>query len=936
MPTIRPSSKQVRKNIYTDVPQQFPGIYREEGPIFVDFVKAYYKYVDTRQNDFREAFSIRDIDTTFERFLIYFKKKYLNALPLKPDNDTRFLLKHIQDLYRRKGSTESIELLFKMFFDEEIEVFYPSYYVLRISDSKYGSTRYLEMQPVMSIENYPIRKGDKISGDTSKATAFVDEIVFQNIKGLIVPTIYMSNIRGEFTTDDNLNVQGRRNNTIIDQSAGQRIHGSISNLAVKLANRAAGNKVGDRLIVRSKKDGINATASVAAISEAATAVIDFSITDGGWGYSAAVSDNIIQTSTGTIAYRLFPDTVFNSGYTPNANQSAFPKIGDYFISDSTYSAGTARYNSGESTLNGTTNFAYGQVVGVDTTNNLVFIDFATEGHALNLTNNTLYDVTPNAQNGYDVYFYDKGYLISGTNIATEFSLYVSGGSYEAGLDAFFEDNINGRKRFDVTNSGTITTADYNAVNAYFNSELTDATQRAWIKTNIEQYLLDNIDKVVGGRSATGYWPSVTAAEFINDTYPHVNPGTGYPKTGFATAASPFNDTAKYRIGSITDTETVSFIPDVIGDFLDVQLENQTNPAFTNYGMSGAGFENLNTTLLDAFDPVTYIIGSIDSLVVTNNGQGYQADVKSLITQTEVAKYDRRDMGILFESPTFVIQAGDIMTQTIQVEQFETGQFDDYTVKAKFLRREGDVFYFRPNSFYQFDADLPISFRGESYNVLRIVADDNSLPIGQNAVIDGQAQFARGQIEQLNILTTGFRFQDGEEVEIIGDEKLLRTTDSNGAVVTIANPNYGNVVALADASVLGTGTSEAGWLTTTSFLNDPTKVIHDNYYYQEYSFDIRSIVSPDDYEEMVKDIVQPSGTKQFNSSLINTLNYVNVDLDASMEVYTFSYEPISTETANTVVDTLGVEVDNVVTDELVATIQALDETLSNQVTEDINN
>ena len=79
MSTVRPSSKQVRKNIYTDIPQQFPGIYREEGPIFVDFVKSYYEYIDTRQNDFRDAFAVRDIDTTFERFLLYFKKKYLNV-----------------------------------------------------------------------------------------------------------------------------------------------------------------------------------------------------------------------------------------------------------------------------------------------------------------------------------------------------------------------------------------------------------------------------------------------------------------------------------------------------------------------------------------------------------------------------------------------------------------------------------------------------------------------------------------------------------------------------------------------------------------------------------------------------------------------------------------------------------------------------------------
>ena len=934
MSTVRPSSKQVRKNIYTDIPQQFPGIYREEGPVFVDFVKSYYEYIDTRDNDFRDAFAIRDIDTTFERFLLYFKKKYLNALPLKGPDDTRFILKHIQDLYRRKGSKESVELLFRMFFDNEIEVFYPSYYILRVSDSKYGSTRYLEMAPVLTIKDYPIRKGDRISGDTSKADAFVDELVFQTIDGLIIPILYLSNLNGAFTTDDNLRVQGARNGVAVDLYPGQEIFGSITDAPIERSNRSAGNKPGDNVIIRSHKAGINATAAVAEISEAETAVIDFNITDGGWGYSVAVIDNVIQTSTGTIAFQLFPGNYADT-YTPQADRSGFPKIGDYFISDSTLSAGTARFNSGESGLSGNTNFAYGQVVGIDQDNNLVFVNFTSINHSLITTDDTLFSKPTNNtepfRNGFDGYFYDKGYLISGVDIASEFSLFVNGGAYETGLNLFFEEDINDRKRFDVTDTGTITIADYNAVNEYFNGELTSPDQRDWIRENIEKYLVANIDKIVGLRGdLTGYWSAITNANFINDSYPHVNPGTAYPKSGYLSAVSPFNNTASYRIGEIADAETVSFIPDIIGDFLDVRLDS------SNYGMSGDLFETLGTTIAEAFKPITYNIGTIKSLVVTDNGQGYQSDVKSLITQTEVAKYDKRDVAVIFADVRFSgYQVGDVFEQTIQVEQTQSGILEDYTVRARFLRRVGDIFYFRPISFYQFDKNFPIRYRGESYNVLSVARDDLSLPIGRNAIIDGAAEFARGQIKSLNILTTGFRYEDNELVDIIGNEPLLKTTDSNGAVVTIANPNYGRTVATSHLEVLGTGTTEAGWLTTTSFLNDPTKVIHDNNYYQEYSFDIRSILAPETYTEIVTDVVQPAGTKQFGSSLINTTNYVNVDLDASMEIYNLSVQPLAQEVANTNVSTLGAEVSNSIVGDLVAVIQSLDEDLSDQITTDIN-
>jgi hypothetical protein len=945
MTLIRPSSKQVRKNIHTDIPSQFPAIYREEGPLFVEFVQAYYKYVDEQENNFRDAFSIRDIDTTFERFLVHFKKKYLDGLPLNTVTDIRFILKHIQDLYRRKGSKESLELLFRMFFNEEIEVVYPGYNILRISDSKYGASRYLEMKAVRTYRDYSIRKGDKIVGDTSKAEAFVDEIVFQNINGLIVPIVYLSNLFGKFTKDDSITVFGVRDGIEVTLFPNEIIYGSISEAPIDAGSQATGNVVGDRLLVRSKKSGFKATAAVSKVKEASTAVIEFKIQDGGWGYSVDIESNDVQISNATMAFRIFSDVVFASGYTPNADRSILPQIGDYFISDGTYSAGTARYNTGDSTLSGNTNFAYGKVIGVDTINSLVFVEFFGPQFAINTSDPTLYQTSTVESAGFDVYFYDKGYKVSALNILTEFGTYVNAGNVGQ-LQFFFEESINGRQRFDITDSGAITSADRQALDDYFNAELTNPDQRDWIELNIEEYLLANIDRIVGGRLRTGdddqaadwYWGAVATENLINSDDPHINPADSYPISGWVTATSPYNDTATYRIGSITNAETVSFIPDIIGDFLDVELIDQAfpnNPEFTNYGMSGTQFENLNTPLRDAFTPVTYTIGEIDSLIVLSNGQDYQSDVKSLITIPEVSQYDRRDVGVIFENPSFLPNAGDIFEQIIQIEQFESGEFLDYTVRGRFILRTGDVYYFRPISFYTFVSYIDISFKGQSYMPLQIIRDETSRAMGDNADILGTAQFARGQIEKINILDTGFRYQDGESVEIIGNEKFLDSIGDNGAAILVPNPNFGNVVAKSTIRVLGTGFTESDWLTTTSFLNDPTKVIHDNFYYQEYSFDIKSTISPDVYRELVTDIVQPAGTKQFGSPLINTLNYVNAESDVSMEIYNFSYETISVEVLDIVTDTLGYEEANVVIDELVATIHTLDETLSTTITEDIN-
>ena len=152
----------INDNIYSDIASQFPSIYREEGSFLVDFITAYYTHFDAT-ND-RDIPKLKDIDTTLTTFLVYYKKKYLADLPIDTVVDTRFIIKHISDLYKRKGSEESLRLLFRLFFDEDIDVFYPSTALLKPSDSVFGGDTYLEMLPVYTIDNYPIQKGDKLTG----------------------------------------------------------------------------------------------------------------------------------------------------------------------------------------------------------------------------------------------------------------------------------------------------------------------------------------------------------------------------------------------------------------------------------------------------------------------------------------------------------------------------------------------------------------------------------------------------------------------------------------------------------------------------------------------------------------------------------------------------------------------------------------------------
>lgn len=119
------------------IQHQVPSYIRQEYPQFVLFLEKYYEFLeqDNQANNILlklESFS--DIHRTLDMFIPMFRSQYLKYFPKKTSIDERLLIKFIREFYEAKGSTKSIEFLFRLLFDEHAEVFYPSEYILRASD----------------------------------------------------------------------------------------------------------------------------------------------------------------------------------------------------------------------------------------------------------------------------------------------------------------------------------------------------------------------------------------------------------------------------------------------------------------------------------------------------------------------------------------------------------------------------------------------------------------------------------------------------------------------------------------------------------------------------------------------------------------------------------------------------------------------------------
>ena len=125
--------------------RQVPEFVREEYPLFINFLEAYYEYLEQKQgtqlNDLtskaKDLRYISDVDESIDDFESNFFNTYASLIPTDVEVDKNSLIKNVLPLYLSKGSEASFKLLYRFLFGQELEVKYPKNDVLRASDAKW-------------------------------------------------------------------------------------------------------------------------------------------------------------------------------------------------------------------------------------------------------------------------------------------------------------------------------------------------------------------------------------------------------------------------------------------------------------------------------------------------------------------------------------------------------------------------------------------------------------------------------------------------------------------------------------------------------------------------------------------------------------------------------------------------------------------------------
>ena len=283
------------------IERQFPAFYREEGQNFIAFMKAYYEWLELPENAIyksRHLLEYRDVDTTLDEFIVYFKEKYLKNIQFNTSSNKKLLIKNASDLYRSKGTERSVDLFFKLVYGVDAEVQYPAEKIFKLSDGTWEVPRYMEITYNKQNVNYV---GKQIIGSFSGAKAFVEKYIRRRAGYGIVDLVYISGLSGNFRKGDTLGIYENGVSKFSENSSS--VIGSISN--VFIIDKGREFAIGDIVNFEDSERGVGGQARVTQIGEQ-TGIVDFILEDGLWGYStnavSLVSEKVL------IANNIFNNT----------------------------------------------------------------------------------------------------------------------------------------------------------------------------------------------------------------------------------------------------------------------------------------------------------------------------------------------------------------------------------------------------------------------------------------------------------------------------------------------------------------------------------------------------------------------------------------------------------------------------------------------------
>ena len=255
-------------------------------------------------NASRNVKSFQDIDKAPAGFVELFRKEFLNGFSKNADINTANLLKHIKDFYRAKGNENSFRYIFRLLFGiEDVEFYYPSNDILRLSDGRWTLDKSVKIltDSASYVDSF---LGRRIVGGTSNVSALVERIERYQVGALDITELFLSGFdanNASYQATENANYTTfYLGETITANSAdsdGNFATATTSGVlqSVNIVFGGSGYTKGDELQVTGG-GGVGAKAKVSSI--AAAALTGITVVDSGDGYTVGDVVTFVNDGTG--------------------------------------------------------------------------------------------------------------------------------------------------------------------------------------------------------------------------------------------------------------------------------------------------------------------------------------------------------------------------------------------------------------------------------------------------------------------------------------------------------------------------------------------------------------------------------------------------------------------------------------------------------------
>lgn len=261
---------------------------------------------------------------------------------------------------------------------------------------------------------------------------------------------------------------------------------------------------------------------------------------------------------------------------------------------------------------------------------------------------------------------------------------------------------------------------------------------------------------------------------------------------------------------------------------------------------------------DVLSSLNGYVGEITKLVAINPGEDYNLPPMVIVREPFTAGFHKKDYILTCNNLSGSFTLGEVIAQNNgarglikSIENVVNGD------RILYVRRQ-NLPMGSSNTYFTTQFTLNGVIQGDYSNVtatiIGIQEDETDRGIGLNAVVTSNVVIGNGIVGGLDILSSGFGFENNENATFISEDGMR--------------------VGTAKVRLINQGVTDGTFEDESSFLSS-SKYLFDGDYYQEYSYDIKTSIPRTSYLDNYTTTMHLSGTKMFSTYVHSSENSLNV-------------------------------------------------------------